>query len=267
MSSFRFCAYLVVFLALNWQPLLGQQNANELAQQAANPLANLISLPFQNNTDFGVGPYDRTTNVLNIQPVVPFAGGKIVTRTIFPIVWIPDVTAESGMLSTGLSDILFTGFYVPQSGTVTWGVGPVVSIPTGGELRGMDRWGLGPSGVLLYSGSQWTLGILANNVWSIGGDSDRESSSKGLLQYFIVRQFRGGWYVNSAPILTADWKTEDDKFLIPFGVGAGKVVYLGKLPVNVQLGAYYNVVKPDAAADWQGRAQVQILLPMSLFGG
>jgi hypothetical protein len=81
-----------------------------LAQEAANPIANLVSLPMQNNTDFGLGPYDRSVNVLNVQPVVPLAGGKIVTRTIFPFVWLPDFSSESGSFSSGLSDITFTAF-------------------------------------------------------------------------------------------------------------------------------------------------------------
>lgn len=243
------------------------QDADELAKQASNPIANLISLPFQNNTNFNIGPYDRTANVLNIQPVVPFADGKIITRTIFPVVWIPDVTAEEGMLSTGLSDILFTGFYAPGTGKLTWGVGPVVSIPTGGEIRGMDRWGLGPSAVGIFADAGWTVGALVNNVWSVGGDSTREASSNGLLQYFIVRQIPGGWYVNSAPIITVDWKAEEDQWIVPFGLGFGRVVFLGKLPLNLQVGGYYNVVKPEQGPDWQGRVQVQILLPTSIFGG
>ena len=242
------------------------QSADELAKKASNPIANLISIPLQNNTDFPIGPFDRTRNILNIQPVVPLAGGKIITRTILPVVWLPDVSAEEGMLSTGLADIVFTGFYVPQSGDFTWGVGPVVSIPVGGELRGIDRWGIGPSAVALWAGGGWTLGALANNVWSVGNDEGQEGTSNGLFQYFIVRQFAGGWYVNSAPILTVNWQAEEEKWIIPFGIGGGKVVFLGKLPVNVQVGAYYNVVKPDIGPDWQARVQVQILLPTELLG-
>jgi hypothetical protein len=244
-------------------PLSAQQSADELAQQAANPIADLMSIPFQNNTDFGIGEFDRTRNVLNIQPVVPLAGGRLITRTIIPFVWLPNTAADTGSFSSGLSDIVFTAFYVPSGGALMWGVGPVVEFPTGGASRGSEKWSVGPSIVLLKQTGPWTLGILANNVWSIAGDSERAAVSRGLLQYFIVRQLGNGWYVNSAPINTANWKAESgQKFLVPLGAGGGKLVFLGKLPVNMQSQVYYNVVKPDIGPDWQLRVQVQVLLPV-----
>ena len=235
----------------------------ELAQTAANPIADLVSLPLQFNNDFGLGPYDRSASVLNVQPVVPLAGGKVVTRTIFPFVWLPDITAESGNLSSGLSDIVFTAFYVPSSGSTMWGVGPVLEFPSGGPERGSQKWSAGLSGVALAQPGNWTLGVLANNVWSYAGDEDRADVNKGLLQYFIVYQLGGGWYANSAPIITVDWKAaEGQKWKIPFGAGGGKLLFLGKLPVNLQSQAYYYVVKPDAGPDWQLRFQVQVLFPL-----
>ncbi len=243
--------------------LEAQQSADELAQEAANPIANLVSVPFQLNNDFGLGEFDRTRNVLNIQPVVPLAGGKVVTRTIIPFVWVPDVGAESGTFSSGLSDVVFTAFYVPSGGSLMWGVGPVVELPTGGASRGSEKWSIGPSAVVLKQSGPWTLGVLANNVWSIAGDADRQSVNKGLLQYFIVRQLGDGWYVNSAPIITVNWKADSgQRWVVPFGAGGGKLVFLGRLPVNIQSQVYYNVVKPDIGPDWQLRVQVQVLLPL-----
>jgi hypothetical protein len=111
--------------------------------------------------------------VLNIQPVIPLAHGKVITRTILPFVWLPDVTAESGLFSSGLSDIVFTAFYVPPGGALMWGVGPVAEFPSGGASRCSGKWSIGPSVVLLSQKGPWTPGILANNVWSIAGDADR----------------------------------------------------------------------------------------------
>jgi hypothetical protein len=242
--------------------LSAQQTADELAQEAANPIADLVSVPFQLNNDFGLGEYDRTRNVLNIQPVVPLAGGKIVTRTIVPFLWIPDTSAESGSFSSGLGDILFTAFYVPSAGSFMWGVGPVVEFPTGGAERGTQKWSVGPSFVALTQTGPWTLGVLTNNVWSVAGDSDRSAVNRGLFQYFIVRQLGNGWYVNSAPIITVNWKADSgQRWVVPFGAGGGKLLFLGKLPVNMQSQVYYNVVKPDVGPDWQLRVQVQVLLP------
>lgn len=236
--------------------------AEELAQAAANPIADLISLPFQNNTDFGLAPYGRTSNVLNIQPVIPLVGGRIVTRTIVPFVWIPDVTAESGLVSSGLADIVFTSFYVPPSGGLMWGVGPILEFPTGGDTRGSQKWSAGVSGVALAQHGGWTLGALVNNVWSFAGDSEAPSVNKGLFQYFIVYQLGDGWYLNSAPIITVNWNADSgQQWRVPFGAGGGKLVFIGPLPVNLQSQAYYFAVAPDIGPDWQLRVQVQVLLP------
>lgn len=266
---FRVSWILVMFFLIAATALRAQQSQEELSQQAANPIANLMSFPFQNNTDFNLGDYDRTRNVLNIQPVIPLAEGKIITRTIFPFVWLPDITSESGSYSSGLSDITFTAFYVlPSGGGATVGIGPVLDIPTGGDLRGSKKWNLGPSIVALAQPGDWTLGILANNVWSIAGSSERPDVNKGLLQYFIVRQLGNGWYVNSAPVITVNWKAASgQKWIVPFGVGGGKLLFLGKLPVNLQSQVYFNVVKPDIGPDWTLRFQMQFLLPTSIFGG
>lgn len=258
---------VVVFLVPSVQ-LFAQESSGDLSKQAANPVADLMSFPFQYNIDFGLGEYSRTRNVLNIQPVIPLVGGRLITRTIMPIIWQPDITAESGMQFSGLSDMTFTAFYTQPAGSLTLGFGPVIDIPTGGSSRGSEKWNLGPSMVVLAQPGDWTLGVLMNNVWSFAGNSDRANISRGLLQYFIVRQLGKGWYINSAPIITANWKAESgQKWVVPFGAGVGKVSFLGKLPVNIQTGAYVNAVKPDIGPDWQLRFQAQILLPTSIFKG
>jgi len=116
---------------------------------------------------------------------------------------------------------------------------------------------------------EWTVGALMNNVWSFAGNSDRDDVNHMLINLFVVRQLGNGWYVNSAPILTADWTAESgDQWIVPVGAGGGKVILLGgKLPLNVQTGLYYNVVRPDNGPEMQWRVQVQILLPKSLFKG
>jgi len=257
---------LLVFIPLN---SIFAQDEEDLSQQAANPIANLMSFPFQNNTNFGMGPYDRTTNILNIQPVLPFFEGKLITRTIFPIVWIPDYSAEEGMYSTGLADILFSAFYVPESEKITWGPGIALEIPSGGEKRGSEKWSVGPSIVVLVQPGDWTLGLLANYTWSVAGASDGEDVSKALINLFIVRQLGEGWYANSAPIITFNSKAESgQQWIVPIGIGFGKLSFVGgKLPLNIQVGYYYNIFTPDFGPKSQLRIQAQILLPTSIFGG
>jgi len=247
--------------------LLAQvDEAEQYSQQAANPLANLMSFPFQNNLNGSMGPYNRNTNVLNIQPVIPFLNGSLVTRTIFPIVRIPDYSSETGKYSSGLSDIVFTAFYVPKS-KMLWGIGPVMEFPTGGEERGTQKWSAGPSFLILDQPGHWTYGFLLYNVWSYAGVSDRDNVNKMLLNLFLVRQLGDGWYLNTSPIITANWTAEkDSRWIVPLGAGGGKLIMLGgKLPLNLQTQFYYNVVSPDFGPKWQWRFQMQFLLPTSIF--
>jgi len=248
--------------ALNAQEAPEAEEATALATAAANPIANMISLPLQLNNDFGLGPYDRTLNVLNVQPVIPLFGGKVVTRTIIPFVWIPDFSSESGQQTSGLANILATAWYVPSGGELMWGVGPVLAMPTGGEERGSDKWSAGLSGLVLTQPGPWTIGMLANNIWSFAGNEDADEVNEGTIQYFVTLQLGDGWYVNSAPIITVDWTLDEDKWKVPFGAGGGKVLFLGPLPVNLQAGAYYYVVKPDFGPDWQLRLQAQFMFPL-----
>jgi len=257
----------VLFVVSMLGVLSAQQSKEELSAAAANPLADLMSIPFQNNLNMNNGEYNRNVNVLNIQPVIPFAGGKLITRTIFPIVRIPDFGNESGKLSSGLADIVFSAFYVPESKGLIWGFGPVIELPTGGSTRGTQKWSAGPSLVLMAQPGDWTIGGLINNAWSFAGNSDRGDVNHMLVNLFVVRQLGGGWYVNSAPIITADWTADsEDRWIVPVGAGGGKLVMLGgKLPLNLQTQLYYNVVRPDFGPEWQWRMQAQFLLPTSIF--
>ena len=257
---------IILFVVLVFK-LQAQDSNEDLSAAAANPLADLMSFPFQNNLNINSGEYNRNTNILNIQPVIPFVDGKVVTRTIFPIVRIPDFTSESGKLTSGLSDIVFSAFYVSESSRLMWGFGPVFELPTGGSMRGTQKWSIGPSFVALQQTEVWTFGLLINNAWSFAGNSEADDVNHMLLNLFVVKQMGNGWYINSAPIITADWTANDDnKWIVPLGAGGGKLVLLGgKLPLNLQTQLYYNIVRPDFGPEWQWRVQAQILLPKSIF--
>ncbi len=260
---------LLITIMFGFFSVTAQQTQEELSAAVANPLADLMSFPFQNNLNMNYGEHNRNLNVLNIQPVIPLLGGKLITRTIFPIVSIPDFGSESGNLSSGLADIVFTAFYVPESKGVMLGFGPVVELPTGGSIRGSQKWSAGPSLAILVQPGDWTIGGVINNAWSFAGKSDRDDINHMFLNLFITRQLGGGWYVNSAPIITADWTAaSEDRWIVPLGAGGGKLVMLGgKLPLNLQTQLYYNVVRPDFGPEWQWRVQAQILLPTNVIKG
>lgn len=262
----RLAALMLVGLTA-W-PAHAQMSNEELAKLAQNPVGNLISVPFQNNTNFDVGPDRGVQDILNIQPVIPFGiteDWNVITRTILPVVFNPSLGPRVGAVN-GLGDLQFTSFLSPaQPGHWIWGLGPIIQIPTHTSPNlGNNNLGLGPSGVLLHlaKGDPWVYGALMNNVWSVGTNPTSPAYNNGLLQPFINYNFEGGLYLVSAPIITVDWLAPAKQQLtLPLGGGVGKIFHLGKLPVNAQLSAYYNVVRPDFGPDWQLRAQVQFMFP------
>jgi hypothetical protein len=247
-------------------PAFAEMSAEELAKLTQNPVGNLISVPFQNNTNFSVGPEERRQNILNIQPVIPISindDWNVITRTILPVISQP---APLDDRTNGIGDTVFTAFLSPANpGKWIWGAGPVVQLPTNNDkYLGNDNWGAGASGVVLHleKGSPWVYGVLVNNIWSLSDEKQGDSYSNGLIQPFLNYNFEGGLYLTSAPIATVDWQADSgDKWVVPIGGGVGKIFHLGKLPINTSLQAYNNVVSPQYGADWQIRFQVQFLFP------
>jgi hypothetical protein len=249
-------------------PASAEMSAEELAKLAQNPVGNLVSVPFQNNTNLNFGPEKGTQNILNIQPVIPISISdewNIITRTILPVISMPALGPDTGS-TNGIGDTTLTAFLSPANpGHWIWGAGPVIQIPTNSTAElGNKNWGLGPSVVVLHldKGDPWVYGVLVNNVWSLTNDKQGGAYNNGLIQPFVNYNFEGGLYLTSAPILTVDWKADSgQQWTVPIGGGVGKIFHLGKLPVNTQISAYYNVVKPDFGANWQIRAQVQFMFP------
>jgi len=246
-------------------PAVAQQSDGDLAKAAQNPIASLISVPVQNNTNFDYGPDDKTQNTLNIQPVWPFRlseNWNFITRTIVPIVSNPSLV-PGGSRETGLGDTTFTGFFSPiDSGDWTWGVGPVLLIPTSSDDQlGADEWGLGPSLVVLTMPGNWVIGSLFSNVWGINED-DGNDVNLFTWQYFINYNMANGWYLTTAPINTANWEAPSGQtWTVPVGGGFGKIFRIGRQPLNFNLQGFYNIEKPDHIGDWSMRVQLQFMFP------
>ena len=265
-SRFFKLTAVIVALASIATPARAELSAEELAKLAQNPVGNLVSVPFQNNTNLNAGPDKRTQNILNIQPVIPVSVNdewNIITRTIVPVISQP---LPDGERTNGIGDTVFTAFLSPaKPGHFIWGVGPVVQLPTNSNSDlGNRNWGLGPSVVALHleKGNPWVVGVLANNIWSVSDSGTGGSYNNGLIQPFVNYNFDGGFYIVSGPIITANWKAESSqRWTVPVGGGVGKIFHLGKLPVNSTVQAYYNVVTPDNGPNWQIRAQVQFMFP------
>ncbi len=258
-------ALLLVTAAQGGATAPAGESEEDLAKKTQNPVADLISVPFQNNITFGVGPKDAAVWVLNVQPVIPIKiteHWNLITRTIMPIVNQPSI-APGVPNAFGLGDINPTVFLSPSNASkLIWGVGPTMTLPTASvSLLGQGKWSAGPAAVGLLMDGPWVVGALANNQWSFAGWGD-EDVNQFLIQPFLNYNLPHAFYLSSAPIMTADWEADSgNQWTVPVGGGAGKLVRIGPLPVNFQLQAFYNAVRPELAGEWQLRAQVQFLFP------
>lgn len=268
--SRRLAAGLLLSTAAMTSPAQAQQSNESLAQAAQNPIADMISLPFQNNTNLRVGPKDQAQNVLNVQPVYPIhinSEWNLITRTIVPVLSQPDFGSGAGR-TDGIGDVQFSAFLSPaRSSGWIWGVGAIAQVPTAtNDVLGQGKWALGPTAIALHmeKGDPWVYGALVNNVWSVAGKESRPSVNQMAIQPFLNYNFRTspGRYLTYSPVITADWKANShDRWTVPLGLGIGQIFRVGRQPVNAQVSLYNNVVRPDNGAEWQLRVQVTLLFP------
>jgi len=248
------------------------ENTDQLRKDAQNPVASLISVPIQENWNFGVGQAARIQNVTNIQPVIPIGIGKdwnLIVRWITPVIYQPvnvpqpsGSTVQSGYY--GLGDMQPAFFISPKKGKLIWGVGPQLLLPTATKtgILGQGKLGMGPSAVVLVQPNKWTLGFLVNNVWSVAGNDNFPGVNQFLLQYFINYNLPKGWYITWQPTLTANWKaTNGGRWVVPLGGGIGRIMRLGAQPVNLTAQFYGNAVDPPGASPWGMRLQIAFLFP------
>ena len=222
-------------------------------------------MPFQSNTNFNAGPFNRAQEVLNIQPVVPLslnADWNLISRTIMPVVSQPSPFFNSN--TNGIGDITQEFFVSPtHPGPLIWGIGPVFTIPSATDpVLGQGKVLLGPTAVALVTPGHWVIGVLANNQWSIGGNPLRPSVNQFLVQPFVNYNMAHGWYLTSSPIMTANWlAAPGQQWTVPIGGGFGRLFKLGDQPVSASIQGFYNVVRPDGAPTWQMRLFFSLLFP------
>lgn len=247
-------------------------STEDLAKATQNPVAALISVPFQSNTYFGLGERKATAELLKIQPVIPQNIGEwnLIHRTILPIAYLPyagitpsSVPAPSGG-DFGLGDITYTCFVSPaEPGKLIWGFGPAITVPTASHATlGAGKWSAGPSAVFLTSKGPVVAGMLLQQQWSFAGQSNRADISSGLVQPFFNYNFPKGWYFTSSPICTVDWNGDrGQKWTVPVGGGLGRVFAIGRQPVNVSAQLYYNAIRPVNSPSWDLRLSFSLLFP------
>jgi hypothetical protein len=237
----------------------------DLAKKLSNPVANLISVPFQFNYDTGFGPKDADRLTLNIQPVVPISitdDWNLIVRTILPVIY-QDSLADGIDSTFGLGDTVQSFFFSPKaptSGGWIWGVGPVFLWPTAtDDLLGSEKWAAGPTAVLLHQEHGWTYGLLANHLWSYAGESSRASVNATFLQPFLTYTWPTATTLGINTESTYDWN--DSQWTVPINLTLAQIVKIGQHPIQFTLGPRYYADSPDNGPEWGVRFAITFLFP------
>ena len=243
------------------------QSEEQLTKMLSNPIASLISIPFQAEYDENIGPGEEGSGWrINIQPVIPFTLNEewnLISRTILPVIDQKDIPIH-GMGESGIGDIVQSFFFSPQKRTssgIIWGVGPVFLLPSASDdALGAEKWGIGPTGVALKQNGPWTYGMLANHIESVAGDDKRDDISLTLLQPFLTYRTKTFTTFVLESQSTYDWENEEGSVPITFSVQ--QMIKLGKLPLQIGAGVRYWAVSTDhGPEDWGARLQVTFLFP------
>jgi hypothetical protein len=238
-------------------------SAAELAKKTLNPVADLISVPFQYNADFNIGPKDATRSTLNIQPVIPIGLNEdwnLIVRTILPVINI-DSVADGVDSKNGIGDVTQSFFLSPKKPVDGWilGAGPAFLWPTGTDGLSGRKWGLGPTAVALRQEHGWTYGMLANHIWSFAGSDSTANVNATFLQPFISYTFKTHTSITLNSETTYDWN--ESEAIVPVNLLVSQILKIGKLPVSIQAGPRYYAEGPSGNADWGFRFDFTLLFP------
>lgn len=256
---------LTAFLAYGQEDPKPASDAAEVAKKLANPVASLISVPFQNNLDVGIGESNGSRNTLNVQPVIPIklsAKLNLITRIVLPIISQHDIFGE-GTQQSGLSDAVVSGFFSPAEpkNGVVWGAGPALLVPIATDDRlGTKKFGVGPTALILKQANGWTYGALVNQIWSVAGDEERADVNQMFLQPFLAFNWKSGAGLGLNSEITQNWEgATTTAFLNPTISG---ITRLGKQIVSLLVGPRIQVAAPDGSkSDFGVRAQVTFVFP------
>ena len=236
----------------------------ELAKAAQNPVAALISVPLQNNWDFKIGPENAMRYTLNVQPVIPFSLSNeynLITRTIIPYIYA-EAPVQNGNSESGLGDIVQSFFLSPKEPLGGWivGVGPVFLYPSAGDsVLGSEKWGAGPTAVVLKQKSGFTYGLLFNHIWSLTGNSERDNVSATFLQPFLSYTTKTYTTFGVSTESTYDWN--HSQWTVPINVTIAQLLKIGGMPLQLTLGYRYYAEKPVGGANWGLRFVLTFLFP------
>jgi hypothetical protein len=240
-------------------------SAEELAKKLSNPIASLISVPFQNNTDIGIGANNGARNTLNIQPVIPVRISKnlnLIARCVLPVISQYNVTGI-GKSEVGLGNTVLSGFFSPSNskGGLTWGAGPVFMLPTGSnEYLSVKKLGMGPTAIALFQSKGYTIGALVNQIWGVAGKESPGDLSLLFFQPFFVYNWKSGAGAGGNFEISQNWVAKTTS--VWFNPTLSAVTSFGKQKTQFAIGPRFNLAAPyGSKADIGIRAVVVFLFP------
>lgn len=263
--------FSVIFFLLNFAVFAQEaapkpgSSAQELADKLANPVASLISVPLQNNLTYGIGPYNGSKYTINIQPVIPFKltdNLNLITRYILPVVDQRDITGENTN-QFGLSDATVTAFFAPKTKGIILGFGPAFLVPTATDkLLGTEKFGVGPSALVMHQGKGLSVGFIANQIWSVAGNEDRADFNQFYTQIFLTHSYKSGATLGITSEITQNWA--GNTTLITLSPNIGAISKLGDQAVQFAIMPLIPIVGPrDQRPDWGLRAVLAFVFPGS----
>ncbi len=255
---------IALFLVSMSVPAFASGTDSDLATEISNPIASLINVPFQFNYDCCFGPEKAGQMLLNVQPVIPFQlddNWTLITRTIVPVIDQGEAVPGAGN-RFGLGDTLQSFFFSPKPapGGIMWGVGPAFLWPTGTDAQFSGRkWGAGPTAVALKQSAGWTIGVLANHVWSYAGSGNFPRISTTSIQPFLAYQWPDTTTLTFTSETQYDWV--GTQWTVPLDLLVSHIYRLGNQPLSVQIGPRYFPVTPSEGAHWGFRVNLAFLFP------
>jgi hypothetical protein len=265
-TNYNYAIFSALLLCAMWTSAQDAGSVGELAKKLANPVASLISVPIQTNSDFGIGPLEGSRFTTNVQPVLPIKLSDdltLITRAVIPIISQQNITGV-GNKETGLSDVVLSGFFspTPKPGGLIWGFGPAFLVPTAtDDFLGTKKFGVGPTAVALkQSKGGITMGALVNQIWSVAGDSDRADVNQFFFQPFLVKNWPSGAGVSAIFEFTQNWEGKTTTLM--FNPNVSGITAVGKQKVSFSVGPKFDVIGPSETRNNFGiRAQVAFLFP------
>jgi hypothetical protein len=238
-------------------------SSEDLAAKLTNPVADLISVPFQYNYDGGIGLNKKgSSNSLVVQPVIPIKLNNDWNYIVRPVVTFESLNKVDGFSGNGAGPVLLETFFSPRAASnFIWGVGPILSTASlSGRQFGTAQTGAGVAAVGLVMKSPWTAGLLTYNTWSAGGSATYGTANNFYYQPFVSYVTKDAWTftVNTQSTFNWDLRRAEN----PVNATVSKLVRFGEAPVSFSVGArYYLSSMPGGATGWGARASVTFLFP------